>query len=213
LHNAFVSKISPFVNTLTNLGTDGGLIALRMVTTTQIHFENVQGHPSIPKNHKFVDWSHLPDRLTVKFGSGVGTNSSTYRDRVLAAWNFFNPPMGQGFGMIQNLWIGPDAQLWLNGQVNEIVTETKVSAYCREPNIITYTSGNDQSSFYDKHLAYALSMIRSRNGEISMQDKLLIEFEKEGRGGILSSLVGGLITAVAPGSKKVVDTLAGFIPF
>jgi len=215
LFNAFVSKISPYVNTLTCLGTDSGISNLRMVNTTQMHFENVQGHPSMPKNIKYVK-RDLPDRFTrVNSGSmGVMASTSLYQHRMLAAWNFYDPPMNQPFELIQNLWIAAEAQLWFNGTPNEIVTLQKEAAKDREENTVTYTAGSDQTSFYNKHLEYALSMLRSRNGEVSMQDKFLTEQENTyGRGGILSSLVGGLVKAVVPGSGKIVDTVAGFIPF
>jgi hypothetical protein len=210
--NQFVDKVSPFVNTLTTLGNDAGISVLRMVTNTQIHFTNQEGHPSMPPGRKVVD-RVLPERFEKRFGPDVLTSTSPYQKVMLHAWNFYDAPKAQPFQLIQNIWIGTDFQLWFNGTGNEIVTEVKIVSYAREPNVMTYTGGDDQPSFYLKHLQYANMMLRARNGEVSMQDKLLVELEKEGRGGILSSLVGGLIKTIAPGSAHVVDSIAGVIPF
>jgi hypothetical protein len=210
--NQLMDKISPFVNTLTTLGNDAGISVLRMLTNTQVHFMNVEKHPSLPANRKVVD-RDLPDRFEKRFGSDVLTSTSPYQKVMLHAWNFYDPPMAQPFQLIQNIWISSDFQLWFSGTNNEIVTEVKIISYAREPNVMTYTGGDDQTTFYLKHLNYANMMLRARNGEVSMQDTLLKELEKQGRGGILSSLVGGLIKTIAPGSAKIVDTVSGFIPF
>jgi len=137
---------------------------------------------------------------------------SPYTDKVLAAWNSFHPFINQAFGMIQNFWIAPVTQLWFNGTANEIMTESKAVSYARELNVLTYTSGNDQTTLETKHREYADFMLKARDGGENMQDVLLKKFEMEGRGGFLSSLVGGLIKTIAPGSAKIVDTISGIIP-
>jgi hypothetical protein len=209
--NELVTKVSPYVSVLTVLGNDAGIRPLRMITSTQVFFVNQPNHPSIPKNYNYVE-RILPDRFLKSYQNVPDKGASPYADKVLAAWNFYNPPISQAFGMIQNFWIAPVSQLWFNGTANEILTEQKMVSYARELNVITYTSGNDQITLENKHREYAQFMLKARDGGDNMQDVLLREFEKQGRGGFLSSLVGGLIKTIAPGSAKIVDTIAGVIP-
>jgi len=210
LWNNKLNALTPFCDSLTTLGKDAGITVLRVLTVTDVHFENIQGHPSMPANHKVVK-RVIPERLIV--GVDSLTSVSPYIMRNVLATTVFNNPLANPWEIIMQYWNHPDVQLMLTGQQNEIITAQKWAAITREYSNLTFTSGDDQYSLYQRHLEYARMMIRYRNGEETMATILLKELEKTGRGGILSSLVGGIVKAIAPGSAKVVDTIASFVPF
>lgn len=210
--NNKVNQIKTFTDTLTMLGTDAGIKVLRMVNTTAVHFQNQEGHPSLPKGKKFQK-RDLPVRMVINQGFNCETTPSPYEEVLVYAQTFFDNPLAQAWQLFQHFWVSSQIELRFSGQGNEILTVQKWQAMNRQYINISYTAGMDQFNMFQKHLEYAQCMIKWRDGEQSFQNTFLMNAEvKYGRGGILSSLVAGLVSTISPGAGKVASTIAGFIP-
>jgi hypothetical protein len=88
----------------------------------------------------------------------------------------------------------------------------RMQGYERETFSQALTTTDQGMEVSSMHAQYAAKMVKSRLSAQTQWDEFFLEMEKLGRGGILSSLVGGIVKGVFPGTSQIVDQIAPLIP-
>jgi len=115
------------------------------------------------------------------------------------------------YDAVQGTWILPvNLVLEVTGQSTKI---QRIQGYEGETYSVALT-GNDVGELVSElHKRYAAKMVKGSFTQETQWDVYFKEAEKMGRGGILSSLVGGVAKSFFPNQAHIIDTVAGLVPF
>jgi len=125
-------------------------------------------------------------------------------------------PFNAAYTNIQSVWILPIIENELNTSVLPQVQSTLISrwqALMGEPYLMASTSGSDGVSMTSMHQSYAARMVRGKLAPANNWDKFFTEMAAQGRGGILSSLVGGALSSFFPQAASTIQAVADVVPF
>jgi hypothetical protein len=214
--NDWVNKVKTFTSSLTTLGKDGGIAGLQISTFTDLTFTNVtlpngKPHPSmIPTKHHVIK-RDIPERLNRR----TLAINNFYSDRLVEATTCSQAPIANVYQLVQSLWIKGEMPLYGTGNLNEKLSVPKWQSISREYNAIKYTPGDENFSLRQQHDQYASCMVKTRDGEENMAVCLVKELEKQGRGGIFASVLGGIgkIAVNVLSAPGVIDGITGALPF
>lgn len=138
-----------------------------------------------------------PRRLTAVNGP--------YSQRLAIADTAQSIPLSVPYEDFQSFWILPTIENEFTGQDDSSVV-TRWQALMDEPFLANSSSGYDGVNLQDLHSAYASKLVRPRNAPPNSWDESLQSLAAKGRGGILSSLVGGALNMFVPGVGTMVET-------
>jgi len=211
--NEWTKLATPFTEPLTTFSVDAGVPLLSLVDKTRITYLNIPGtskfpNHTMPPNHKTVV-RDLPDRFKKHMiGLEDGkTNKNPYCEILWEAATSFQPLLEQTWQLIQSVMWMPSVRLFFNGKSNENMTLQKWQGFATEMQSQTFTQGDDQQTLYQMHRAFAVLLTKARNGDTTMAQQLLKKIEESGHGGILSTLVGGLIGVISPEIGKIISLI------
>jgi hypothetical protein len=128
-----------------------------------------------------------------------------YSQRLAIADTAQSIPLSVPYEDFQSFWILPTIENEFVGQDDSSVV-TRWQALMDEPFLANSSSGYDGVNLQDLHSAYASKLVRPRNAPPNSWDQSLESLAAKGRGGILSSLVGGALNMFVPGVGTMVET-------
>lgn len=117
------------------------------------------------------------------------------------------------YEQVLSTWILP---INLIAEVFSPVTQStklqRYQAFMFEKNSKSLTTSDIGILVSEQHAQYAAKMVKSRLSPATQWDEFFKEMEKLGRGGILSSLVGGLAKSLFPSASGIIDGISSVIP-
>lgn len=194
------SGVATFSVQLGTFGTEPGITALMSTAMTR-HW--IEAPPQVGEKYEIDMRLEKP-----QFSAIVGT---PYVDR----WAIVDSSQGKIFApiweQVLGTWILPQIQV----QETNDDQDTKLQRWqyaMDEPYSVTLSSGSNGVTLSSLHDTYASKCTKAKLGAPSDWNEFFAEQAKNGRGGILSSLVGGFIKSAFPAASSVVDTVSGILP-
>jgi len=193
LWNNWINQFRPFTDKLTTVAADGGLLAAPMVNLTAFistdednKLDGTKSKPLAPKK-EFV-------RMKIKKTS---LGSPLYFDRYLLAVTSEEPLLSHVWGVLQSLWIAPQYKLKVSSNIEDTMTYEKLKSLVKETNGFVLTDDGTKITLNHRHTTYAAAMVHARNGKPNAVMDVINELEKQGRAGMLSSIIGKGLGALA----------------
>lgn len=185
IYAAWLVVVKPFVSKLSIVGRDAGITVLKVVSQTDIISYLVEDDK--------VVLPIMPSRLAKMYA----LPPTIYSQRVRQALISFEPFLVDPLEKVNDCWVRPQVILVLtNPHASNVTNLQKIQSVLAETNLITYEPGIGQATLQDMAFKYALRNVKARNGDTTVIEDLLLEYEKWGRGGILSALImaaGGIL--------------------
>jgi len=208
--NQWVINLSSFSMTLNSVGTDAGINALCTVTTTN-HWDDIENPPSVDKKKSLEP--KVP-RLG-RFGNVSDDDLSPYNTRSLLSVTSHDVFFAASWETIQQHWVKPINHSFTGGNLQTFSNFNRIRALFREPHTLTIVENDlTGSTLQNLHLKFAELMVKARNSEPNAHERFLLEMDKTGRGGILSSLVASLAGPIlGPDGAAIAKGIAGMLPF
>jgi len=197
LQNSGVAAFSLQTGTF---GTEKGITALTSVCATRHWVSSVP----LPQEKGEVD-IRLEE---VKFKNLVST---PYATRYAVVDTFQGKIFAPLWEQVLGTWILPQIQ----AEDASVDQDSKIQRWqyaMGEPYSVPLSSGSNGVTLSSLHDTYASKMTKANLSAPSDWNEFFSEQAKAGRGGILSSLVGGFIKSVIPGAAGLVDTVASVLP-
>jgi len=168
--------------------------------------------PSSGGNGTLALRRQLSDRFVTKRSEALFT--SPYANRIAVCDTAQSIPLAAPYSQIQKVWILPSIQseISISAPPNS-TANNRWQILMSEPYLMNASSGFDGISLTEMHSIFAQKMIKGRNSPPDDWDNFFVEAAKKGRGGILSSLIGGAISSFFPAAKPIVDAVEDFVPF
>jgi len=188
--NQWIELLKPFSVNLSTISADGGLLLLNMISKNQIVAPLELSRPLADPSKRCAHHADLRFPKDQKYGA------SLYDARAMLAVVSKEPFLQQPFQLVQNLWIGPESIINLGNTIENTATIQKIQGYYHEPWSTVMTDNEDNVSISTLHRQYVSTMVGARNSVPTQQSLLFTEWEAQGRGGILSSLLTGLASII-----------------
>lgn len=139
--------------------------------------------------------------------------TSPYANRLVVADSAQSEIIGTAYEQVQSTWILPIVEVeFASGPLVNSTVLPRWQAIMKEPFVQTYSSGDDGVTLATMHATYASKMVKARQGEPDDLTQLLVEAATQGRGGILSGLVGGALSALFPKAASTISAVADMVP-
>jgi len=199
------------------LGTEKGINILTSINMTRIY--GLTPEDLGRQGYKFHDKEALAAKKqaqldfvdvrteTAKLNRRLG--SSPYVDQQISIDISQSKFLATAYEQLQSVWILPSVRVALN-DLNQ-VTPVRWQSLMTEPYWAVRTNGEVGEIGFDLHRTYASKLVRARLAKDTDWEILFKTMESEGRGGILSSLVGKFANAIIPGAGDVVQAIGSAI--
>jgi hypothetical protein len=168
----------------------------------------------IPAPPSYQTARQLTVRRTRK--AKLSLDASPYSTRLYFADTAQVQPLNSAYTQAQAVWILPIVEQEADTGTLPNISSTFVTrwqALMNEPYLMASTSGYDGASMTAMHQSYAAKMVRGRQQPTNNWEQFFSDMAKTGRGGILSSLVGGALSSFFPQAAGVINTVADLVPF
>jgi len=170
--------------------------------------------------HQTSVWSTIPpsvrmreaDVQDLRLVACKVLSSTPYANRQVVAQTYHSHILGE-VDEIVTKWIVPTARLAPGSNTANSQSFVKIQQLNQEPFSRTFSSEGDAGvTSSSRHVTYAESMIHGRDGKSSMDD-LFSALDAAGHGGILSSLVAGMVGKTFGGTAgAIANTIADALP-
>jgi len=138
--------------------------------------------------------------------------SSPFATKMAVADTFQSVPLTEPYNQIMSTWILPAIENESIGIDNSTLVP-RWQALMKEPFLVNDSTGFDGESLSDIHYQYAHKMLKSRTSPDDIWDNFFVEMAKQGRGGILSSLVASAVGSFFPQAASAAQAIASVVPF
>jgi hypothetical protein len=199
LWNNWLTQLSTYSVALSVLSSDYGPSALCSIGATRHWVLPTPGY-----QHRVADVQD--DRLTQI------SVSSVYNDKQAIVTTTYDPMVDGVVKMALNLWILP--QNWAkSGPETNQTFYTAMQIIDDEPFSIPSTSGESGAVMSSLHSTYAASMVKGVASDKPVLEEFLLNCEKTGHGGILSSLLAEAAGKfLGPAVGDVAKTVSNMLP-
>jgi len=138
---------------------------------------------------------------------------SPYATRNAVADSVQSIPLAAAYAQVQKIWILPLIESEINLAADNSTAPSRWQILMSEPYLMNASSGFDGLSLSEMHSVYAQKMTKGRDSPMNDWDVFFVEAAKQGRGGILSSLIGGALSSFFPQASGVINAVADIVPF
>jgi len=178
------SGVASYSVKLAKFGTEKGISALYSGSMTR-HWNPIVGEK---KEKQEQIYPRITDvRLEQTKNKAIVTGP--YVDRFVVADSSQGRIMAVPYEQVLQTWVLPQNKIIVNGNFNSTSFQ-KVQLAMGEPYSTSLSSGNDGVPLAQMHMIYASKMTKAKLAETNDWSSTFSELEKQGRGGILSSIVG-----------------------
>lgn len=187
------------------LGTEKGISLLASVPMTR-HFVRLSAEHIAARQKQMTDvrleTPHAKRMMASPF-SFLSAVADTSHGVILAA----------AYEQILSTWILPINEIEFSGEdpFNSTLL-VRWQGIMGEGNLSPLTSGTDGQLISTMNATYAAKMTKGRTTEKSDWSQLFETMAASGRGGILSSMVAGLVGNFVPGLSGIANTIANALP-
>jgi len=153
----------------------------------------------------------VSERFCGKKNASVLT--SPYLLRSVIADTAQSIPLAAPYSQVQKIWILPSIESEINFTLPPNSTQAnRWQILMSEPYLINSSSGFDGISMTEMHSQFAQKMVKGRDSPPDNWDNFFVEAAKQGRGGVLSSLIAGAIGSFLPAAAPILNTIADILP-
>jgi hypothetical protein len=153
-------------------------------------------------------------RLKTSFYKSV--TLSPYVDRLAICDTAQSPILQAVYENVQQTWILPTILQTVfaeNGSDFESSDTPRWQNFMGEHYLQVSSSGVDGVSLAEKHASYAAKLTKSKLDAENDWTVFFDEMDKTAKGGILSGLVGGALSALFPKAASTINAIADVVPF
>jgi len=193
------SGISTYSCGTGTFGTEKGISVLESLSTTR-HISVVTETEMLARRERMVDL-----RLeTPHYRRG---QAQPYSGFQAIANSSYGTILSTPYEQVLSTWILPVNLVEFSATPTNSTTVVRWQNITDETHLQSLTSGNTGISMAQMHATYATKMTKGRTAESNDWSKTFDEMAASGRGGILSSLVSGLVSSFSPALGGVVSTI------
>jgi hypothetical protein len=191
------------------VSTELGINVLCSVAMTRVWLPvNIQGTMSkAPSKKKIVVHDKRLDQIRHKT---LTTTPYALRQAIvdLSQGTIWDAPYSQ----VLQTWFLPTVEEEVFPQTTQSTDLPRYQSMFDETKSAARTTGSNGISLADLHSAYAAKMTKGKLSAPDDWSNFMVEMSKQGRGGILSGLVAGLVGAAFPGVAGIATTIANALP-
>jgi len=195
------SGVQSYSVQLGTFGTEKGITALSSISMTR-HWVASIGGSEVPKLEEDL-------RLKGRYKSLVST---PYATRYAVIDTGQGTIIGPLYEQVLGTWILPQIETEVDSLTNSTLIQ-RWQFIMGEPYSTTLSSGDNGITLSTLHDSYASKMTKGKLAVNNDWTEFFAEQARLGRGGFLSSIVGGFIKSAIPGSAGLVDAVSGMVPF
>jgi len=200
------SGITTYSMTTGTASSEKGINILFSSNMTRHWFPAQGGQENDPRTQRRL----VSDRFLTQRNKGV--LASPYALRNAVADSAQSIPLAAAYAQVQKIWVLPLIESEINLAVENSTTPSRWQILMSEPYLMNASSGFDGLSLSEMHSVYAQKMTKGRDSPMNDWDVFFVEAAKQGRGGVLASLIGGALSSFFPAASGIINTVASIVP-
>jgi len=140
--------------------------------------------------------------------------ATQYANRLAVAVSSSVEIIGTAYEQVQSTWILPILEVeYTAGPIVDSSVIPRWQGLMKETNLQNISSGTDGITLATLHSSYAAKMVKARQSASDDWTQFFATCAAQGRGGVLSGLVGSALSALFPSAAPVINTVADLVPF